>query len=114
MASTLVLILALALAVQADDDMRVLTVAQVATTVYSHACVDGTVTQRRREHDGDWHLRVEAGGAFLVAEIIPQIPLSAPKKGTRVRVCGVTRYDKLHRWPELHPVLTIRALEGKP
>lgn len=92
----------------ADDALHRITVAQAATTAWTHVCVEGTLTRRRKESDGDWHLRIEDRGHFLIAEVIPQIPLTPPRTGTRVEVCGITRYDKRHKWPEVHPVLTLR------
>jgi hypothetical protein len=41
--------------------------------------------------------------ARVVVEIIPAIPLSPPRKGSIVRVRGISRFDKDHGWPEVHP-----------
>jgi hypothetical protein len=46
----------------------------------------------------------------IVAEIIPQIPLSVPEVGRKVRVLGIYRYDAEkpgHHWAEIHPVIWI-------
>ena len=92
------------------DGMQQITVKQMATTTHTHVCLDGTITYRKREADGDWHLKVEDGGAWIVVEVIPQIPLVAPKVKSRVHVCGITRFDKAHKWYEIHPVLILRVL----
>lgn len=85
-------------------------VGDVATTRHTHACVEGVITRRMREADGDWHLRIEAGDAFVIAEIIPQLPLDPPRPRQRVEACGITRIDKAHGWPELHPLLSWQAV----
>jgi hypothetical protein len=59
--------------------------------------------------DGDWHVTLAEGETKVVLEIIPQIPLPPPKKGQRIEACGITRWDKRHKWPELHPVIRWTA-----
>jgi len=71
----------------------------------THAAVFGDVTQVSNELDGDIHLRIEAGGAFIVAEIIPEFPLSPPHVGQRITAWGIVRHDGLHNWWELHPLI---------
>lgn len=83
-------------------------VAKMSTTSRTHVEVCGLVTLRRKQADGDWHIRLTDGKAFVIAEIIPAIPLTPPKKGTRVCVRGISRFDKGHGWPEVHPVEAIR------
>lgn len=90
------------------DSFHRVAVAAIATTSHTHVCTVGRVAAVRRQADGDVHLRIEDGPAFVVAEVIPQIPIAPPRTGTRVEVCGITRYDKAHRWYELHPVLSLR------
>lgn len=87
-----------------EDGYHAVALKDLATTKWTHACTRGIVTLSKREADGDRHLRLEADGAFIVAEIIPQIPFPAPRVGQSVEVCGITRYDRAHGWPELHPV----------
>lgn len=101
----------LAPAVDAQDTYRTVTLAEVATTLRTHVCTVGPVVYVRKQADGDIHVTLADPHAKVVAEIIPQIPLPAPRKGQRIKVCGVTRIDKWHRtaqypagWPELHPV----------
>jgi hypothetical protein len=102
------------------DGYHTVALKDLATTVHSHACVVGTVAFKAREADGDLHIRLtDDAGYFIVAEVIPRIPIVAPKTGQRVEICGITRIDRFHRtkeypdgWPELHPVLKIRVLSG--
>jgi PAP2 superfamily len=83
------------------------TVTAIAAGHYTatHAAVLGDVTQVTRELDGDIHLRIEAGGSFLVAEIIPEFPLAPPHVGQRITAWGIVRHDGLHNWWELHPLI---------
>lgn len=99
----MILLLAL-LALAQDDGMHHVSLAAVATTTWTHVCTAGPVVYVRKQADGDMHITLDDGHAKVVAEIIPQIPLPAPKKGQRIEVCGISRYDKHHGWPELHPV----------
>ena len=102
-------ILAVLLALLQDDGWHRVRLAEVATTRWTHVCVMAPVTYRRKQADGDWHLTMDDGTAKVVAEIIPALPLEPPKKGQRVEVCGITRYDKHHGWYELHPVIRWEA-----
>jgi hypothetical protein len=87
----------------------------LATTTWTHACVVGTLTYHRKQRDGDVHLKVEDAGVFIIAEVIDRIPLPIPRTGSRIEVCGITRYDRLHKWAEIHPALSIRVLtKGTP
>lgn len=83
---------------------------KVATTIHTHVCTRGILAQRVSEADGDIHLRLQDAGAFVIAEVIPEIPVALPPVGAWVEVCGIARYDRDHRWPELHPVLRIRKV----
>jgi len=98
-----------ALLVQADA-YHTIPLSKVATTSWTHICTSGPVVYVRKMADGDVHLTLDDGKAKVVAEIIPQIPLTPPRKGDRVKVCGITRWDKRHRWPEVHPVITMEVL----
>lgn len=82
---------------------------KVATTSWTHVCTVGPVVYVRKMADGDYHVTLDDGRAKVVAEIIPQIPLPPPKKNQRIEVCGITRYDKRHKWPEVHPVTSWRV-----
>jgi hypothetical protein len=79
---------------------------QSATT---YATVVGDVSQVSHELDGDYHIRVQAQGAFLVAEIMPEFPLVPPHVGEEITAWGVVRHDGLHNWWELHPLVGWRA-----
>ena len=99
----------LALIVAAPTFHRV-PLAEIATTRWTHVCTVAPVVYVRQQRDGDWHVTLDDGRAKVVAEIIPAIPIDPPKKGQRIEVCGITRIDRHHNWPELHPVLRLRVL----
>lgn len=71
----------------------------------TYATVVGDVTQVTHELDGDYHIRVQAQGAFLVLEIMPELPLVPPHVGQQITAWGVVRHDGLHNWWELHPLV---------
>ena len=71
----------------------------------THATVVGTVTQVSHELDGDYHIRIEGKGAFIVLEIMPEFPVAAPHLGQQITAWGVIRHDGLHNWWELHPLI---------
>lgn len=81
------------------------TVKQLPTTRWTHVHVCGVVTLVKKEEDGDVHLRLTDGPRFVVAEIIPALPLPTPRRGQRICVDGISRDDKAHGWSEVHPVL---------
>lgn len=85
--------------------------AKVSTTSWTHVCTTGPVVYVRKMSDGDWHVTLDDGKAKVVAEIIELIPLPPPRKGNVVTVCGITRYDKRHKWPEIHPVTKITVIK---
>lgn len=74
----------------------------------TYATVVGDVTQVSHELDGDYHIRVEGHGAFLVLEIMPEFPLAPPHVGEQITAWGVVRHDGLHNWWELHPLVGWR------
>ncbi len=71
----------------------------------TYATVVGDVTQVSHELDGDYHIRVQGQGAFLVLEIMPEFPLDPPHIGQQITAWGVVRHDGLHNWWELHPLV---------
>lgn len=75
------------------------------TSRATYAAVVGDVTQVSHELDGDYHIRVQAQGAFLVLEIMPEFPLAPPHIGQQITAWGVIRHDGLHNWWELHPLV---------
>jgi hypothetical protein len=85
-------------------------IAKVKDTQWTHISTCGKVTLVKRESDGDWHVRISDGAAFIVAEAIPAIPLTIPRVGQFVRVAGISREDKTHHWFEVHPVEAISVV----
>jgi hypothetical protein len=76
-----------------------------AFLTHTHAEVTGRVAQVIHEADGDIHLRLTApDGHFVIAEIIPAVPMVAPQVGLCIRAWGITRFDVHHAWSELHPL----------
>jgi len=75
----------------------------------TYATVVGDVSQVSHELDGDCHIRVQAQGAFLVLEIMPEFPLAPPHVGEEITAWGVVRHDGLHNWWELHPLIGWQA-----
>ena len=71
----------------------------------TYATVVGDVTQVSHELDGDYHIRIQGQGAFLVLEIMPEFPLAPPHIGQQITAWGVVRHDGLHNWWELHPLV---------
>lgn len=81
-----------------------LSLKDLATSTRTHVEVTARVVYVRHQDDGDWHLTLEQDGVKAVAEIIPAIPFPVPKKGQRCTVRGIARYDRWHKWNEVHPV----------
>lgn len=72
----------------------------------TRARVYGQVTYVNRELDGDVHVVLKApDGAFVVLEIIPELPIPAPHDDDRITAWGIIRHDGLHNWWELHPLI---------
>jgi hypothetical protein len=81
------------------------TLKELASTAHTHVAIEGLVTVARKEPDGDIHIRLEDGtGAFAIGEMIPSLLQVRPKVGQRVRLFGISRYDRKHKWGEVHPV----------
>jgi hypothetical protein len=110
----------LLLLAQAGDGYHSVPVSEFATKKWTHVCTVGYVGFRKHEGDGDVHLRIDQTKpipgtvmpktGFIVAEVIPQLPLpTAFTLGTKVKVCGIRRFDDTHGWWELHPVLSIEG-----
>ena len=97
--------------VQLLDGYRTVPLSEMATTTWTHVCVVGPVVYVRRQQDGDIHVTLDDGYAKVVLEIIPQLPLPSPVKRTVIRACGITRYDRKHGWPEVHPVTSWRRIK---
>jgi undecaprenyl-diphosphatase len=72
----------------------------------TRARIYGQVTYVNRELDGDIHIVLTApDGAFVVLEIIPELPMPAPHDDDRITAWGIVRHDGLHNWWELHPLI---------
>lgn len=71
--------------------------------------VDGIVDKIAHQPDGDYHIIMRPHyvpvGLLLVAEAIPEITLPLPKEGDHIKMWGIVRFDILHNWWELHPVI---------
>jgi hypothetical protein len=78
--------------------------AHLEITKWTHVHVCGTVALVKHEADGDIHIRLEDGKAFIVAEIVPYHRLPPPKLHTRICVDGISRKDGDHGWSEVHPI----------
>jgi hypothetical protein len=87
----------------------------------THIEVEGFLTYKAHEGDGDWHLRLCESAQIqkvdikrcIVAEIIPLLPHAVPKVGAHVRVRGIYRWDGEnpgHHWAEVHPVEQIEVI----
>jgi len=71
--------------------------------------VEGIVDKIAKQPDGDYHIIMRPqyvpAGLFLVTEAIPEIKLPLPKAGDQIKIWGLVRFDILHNWWELHPVI---------
>ena len=94
-----------------DRTYHKVSIPELATTKWTHVQVEGLVTVVRRQADGDTHIRMtDPSGAFIMAEVVPWRPVATVRKGQRIRVFGIARYDKGHGWPEVHPVEHLEVL----
>jgi hypothetical protein len=100
----IVLLVLLALVPMEDRTYHPVALAQLGQTKWTHVEVCGTVTLVKKEADGDIHIRLTEGAAFIVAEIVPYHRLPAPRKGQRICVEGISRRDGTHAWSEVHPI----------
>lgn len=70
--------------------------------------VEGIVEKIAQQPDGDYHVIIHPSYiplVFLVTEFIPEIKLPLPKEGDHIKIWGIVRFDALHNWFELHPVI---------
>lgn len=73
--------------------------------------VEGIVEKIAHQPDGDYHIIIRppylpnVSPVFLVTEAIPEIKLPLPKVGDQIKIWGLVRFDILHNWWELHPVI---------
>jgi len=80
----------------------------------THGKVTAKVTVVRNETDGDIHIRLVEGTSFIIGEIIPELPKSKSVVGSSRTVWGIVRYDLVHKWWEIHPVIgwSSKAIAG--
>lgn len=77
--------------------------------------VEGIVDKVAQQPDGDYHIIIRPPYLplpVLVTEAVPEIKLSLPKEGDRIKIWGIVRFDILHNWWELHPVIGWKKLTG--
>ncbi len=71
--------------------------------------VEGVVEKIAKQPDGDYHIIMRPQyvpvGLYLVTEAVPEILLPLPKEGDHIKIWGIVRFDVLHNWWELHPVI---------
>lgn len=70
--------------------------------------VEGIVDKITHEPDGDYHIIIRPPYLplpVLITEAIPEIKLPLPKEGDHIKIWGIVRFDALHNWWELHPVV---------
>lgn len=75
--------------------------------------VEGVVDKIAQQPDGDYHIIIRPPYLplpVLVTEAIPEIKLPLPKEGDYIKIWGIVRFDILHNWWELHPVIGWKKL----
>jgi hypothetical protein len=87
----------------------------------THAELEGYVTYKKREDDGDLHIRACDSPKIttmdrhrcVVFECIPALPCTEPPLGALIRADVITRYDGEHGhgWWEGHPVLSLTVIK---
>ncbi len=77
--------------------------------------VEGVVDKIAKQADGDYHVIIRPPyvpfSIALVTEFIPEVTLPLPKVGDRIKIWGLVRFDELHNWWELHPVIGWEMLK---
>lgn len=82
-----------------DTALPDLALAPATAHLHTHLCTVGFVASRpRREKDGDTHIRLCQGSLCVVLEAIPEAPVSLPRKGQKIKACGIQRWDSWHSW----------------
>jgi hypothetical protein len=106
------LLLVLLLAVSEPRTYHAVTIAGLKTAQWTHVAVCGRVDFVKSEGDGDTHIKLTDGDAFIVAEIVPYHRVfTIPKVGQFIRIAGVSRLDKQHGWYEVHPVEGLSVVD---
>jgi hypothetical protein len=101
-------------------------IAKLNDNIHTHIVLQGWITYKVEEEDGDWHFRVCDSPSLkkmdrdhcVVVEVIPamsSILSEELKKGDKVEVRGIARFDKEanHEWNEIHPAESIKLLNRK-
>lgn len=116
LAALLILPTSLLAAEAGQDAYHHIKVSEFTKNRFTHVCTTGTVSYRRKQEDGDWHYKIMDGSSFIIAEEMPDLKAKGtrPKKGQKVMVCGVTRWDGVHQWNEIHPVREWRSAPSSP
>ncbi len=77
--------------------------------------VEGIVDKVAKQPDGDYHIIMRPQyvpvGSYLVTEAIPEIKLPLPKEGDHIKIWGIVRFDIMHNWWELHPIIGWEKLQ---
>ena len=77
--------------------------------------VEGIVDKKVKQPDGDYHIIMRPQyvpvGLYLVTEAVPEIKLPLPQEGDYIKIWGIVRFDVLHNWWELHPVIGWEKLK---
>lgn len=118
---------------KAPSDVQIVRLATgtCKSRIPTHVRITGAVASVRKEADGDYHVRLCAepkGAPCVVVEIIPSLSadrIVTPKtraartkavvrKGDRLEVVGISRWDVHHSWWEIHPATSIKVLGRVP
>lgn len=71
--------------------------------------VEGIVDRIAKQPDGDYHIIIRPqyvpAGLYLVTEAVSEIKLPLPEEGDHIKIWGIVRFDVLHNWWELHPII---------
>jgi hypothetical protein len=84
---------------------------EVSKTLWTHVSVRACVVSTQSESDGDVHIWLKNGNTKLLAEKTPDRPgeiTIMPDDGFCGTFQGIVRYDKKHKWYEIHPLESWR------
>jgi hypothetical protein len=99
------------------SEFRQIPIADIKLNTQPHVAMEGYVEDvHSDQEEGTVAFKLvgnpQDAGSFVVCEIMAPIRLAPPRKGSRVRVYGVARYDAQQdrKWYEVNPVLDIVPL----